>query len=183
MAEREGQVGVADHPDPSAIGGDRPATAGVDRLPLSGDSNTEHLRNALVVLQACAVKSLLDDVGPITVYRTEDVQAIRLQLLDVIDRLDAGRDLTKKNLDRALAAVRRLELAIAAPKPIAITRMMAPQRFRVSELDAIAEESYMVLLSDGSCKRYWPERQEGERWEILEPVPATRADVLTERVA
>lgn len=182
MTAGEGQVGVADHPDPSAISNDRSATAGADRPPLPGDTPTEHLRNALTVLQAAAVSSLLDDVGAVTVYRSVDVQEIRRLVAHAIERLDAGRDITKKNLDRALATIRRLELAIAAPRPIAITRIMTP-RFKVDALESIAEEAFLVLLSDGSCKRYWPERLEGERWESLEPVPSTRADVLQERVA
>lgn len=138
------------------------------------------LRNALLILNAAGhtlhqVASMVaGDVGPLDIgFRASDVADLRRLLTEAIELATAEHlelQTVRRNLERAMADRRRLELAIGAPQPRGV----------IPTVDAEGQEVLAAALSDGSVHFHYPDRVEGQRWVLQEPIPTTRAAILAE---
>lgn len=177
---------MGDMPEWTLPESDAPAVKTVESLGPAG-LQVAQLRNALMILNAAGhrlhqVASMVaGDAGPLEIgFRSSDVADLRRLLTEAIALSTSDYhelQLVRKNLDRALADRRRLELAIAAPKVRSITRIL------VDDAAGTPTETLVAALSDGSVLQYWPTNAPGDRWRDLEPVPASSRAVLAEAVA
>lgn len=173
--------GVTGHPDPSTLRSDTEgaATVGADRAAAPDEDTHGHIANALQMLTMCEEQ----DVDPFAelaagrVGKPTPAAEIRWRLEQALAQLKvdahAARTISRA-LTLARAQIRQLELAIAAPQPRGITRYL--------ERDGAGTdvESLITILSDGTVRQYYPNREPGARWKDHGAVPTTRAAILAQ---
>jgi hypothetical protein len=180
---------------PEALRQDQLSLGAAVTVFLDTESAGEFLRNALQVLRAAAHtdRQLTDDQrrrgldqrvlwydgAGINVdgrylegQPLADLDRLLSDAVALIARERVEQQQLRRNLGLAQAQVRRLEATIGAPQPRAITRTITSMR------DDGSTEALIVVMSDGSLRRYWPESHPSNRWEELEPIPGTRKALL-----
>lgn len=154
------------------------ATAGATRAEAPEEDVSGHITNALHLLCTCRSQDidLMVSLEPGEPSPAEDIER-RLEL--ALKQL-ANDAIAEKGMRRALVAameeIRRLKLALdgARPRPAGIARWVVRDPDSRELID-----TFIITLSDGSMRHYHPNRPAGKRFEILEPIPTTRAAILS----